>query len=161
MLGPGQLRGGGGGIEFAIQLSWLRLSAGSLAVAPTIRVGLVLGAPEVQSGAMVQLGGFKITMYRGVDSPPLGHSSVMVAGLIRHPGQMASITCRWSGKTWSRTGISMYMLIPQSSLEQSRSVAGKGGGISRDSAVPGRGATVFSLASSSSETVGWEKRHMV
>lgn len=70
MLGPGQLRGGGGGIEFAIQLSWLRLSAGSLAVAPTVRVGLVLGAPEVQSGAMVQLGGFKITMYRGVDSPP-------------------------------------------------------------------------------------------
>lgn len=126
MLGPGQLRGGGGGIEFAIQLSWLRLSAGSLAVAPTVRVGLVLGAPEVQSGAMVQLGGFKITMYRGVDSPPLGHSSVMVAGLIRHPGQMASITCRWSGKPWSRTGISMYMLIPQSSLEQSRSVAGKG-----------------------------------
>lgn len=147
MLGPGQLRGGGGGIEFAIQLSWLRLSAGSLAVAPTIRVGLVLGAPEVQSGAMVQLGGFKITMYRGVDSPPLGHSSVMVAGLIRHPGQMASITCRWSGKTWSRTGISMYMLIPQSSLEQSRSVAGKGGGISRDSAVPGRGGycVLFSL----------------
>lgn len=116
-------------------------------MAPTIRVGLVLGAPEVQSGAMVQLGGFKITMYRGVDSPPLGHSSVMVAGLIRHPGQMASITCRWSGKTWSRTGISMYMLIPQSSLEQSRSVAGKGGGISRDSAVPGRGGycVLFSL----------------
>lgn len=161
MLGPGQLRGGGGGIEFAIQLSWLRLSAGSLAVAPTVSVGLVLGAPEVQSGAMMQLGGFKITMYRSVDSPPLGHSSVMVAGLIRHPGQMASITCRWSGKTWSRTGISMYMLIPQSSLEQSRSVAGKGRRISRDGAVPGRGATVFSLASSSSETVGWEKRHMV
>lgn len=56
----------------------------------------------------------------------------------------------------------MYMLIPQSSLEQSRSVAGKGEGIS-----PGTvqylegGATVFSLASSSSEIVGWEKRHMV
>lgn len=135
--------------------------AGSLAVAPTVRVGLVLGAPEVQSGAMVQLGGFKITMYRGVDSNPLGHSSVTVAGLIRHPGQMASITCRWSGKPWSRTGISMYMLIPQSSLEQSRSVAGKGGGISRDGALPGSGATVFSLVSSSSETVGWEKRHVI
>lgn len=81
-------------------------------MAPTVRVGLVLDAPEVQSGAMVQLGGFKITMYQSVDSPPLGHSSVMVAGLIRHPGQMASVTCRWSGKTWSRTGISMYMLIP-------------------------------------------------
>lgn len=84
-------------------------------MAPTVRVRLVLDAPEVQSGAMVQLGGFKITMYQSVDSPLLGHSSVMVAGLIRHPGQMASITCRWSGKTWSRTGISMYMLIPQSS----------------------------------------------
>lgn len=41
----------------------------------------------------------------------------------------------------------MYMLIPQSSLEQSRSVAGKGGGLSRDSAVPGRGGycVLFSL----------------
>lgn len=50
----------------------------------------------VQSGVMVQVGVFKITMYRSVDSLLSCHSSAMVAGLnymrqvflkdlIRHP----------------------------------------------------------------------------
>lgn len=38
-----------------------------------------------------------------------------------HPpqGQMAAITYRWSGQTWSMAGIFTDMLISQSSLEQS------------------------------------------
>lgn len=63
---------------------------------PTVRVGLVLDALVVQSGVMVQVGVFKITMYRSVDSLLSCHSSAMVAGLnymrqvflkdlIRHP----------------------------------------------------------------------------
>lgn len=36
---------------------------------PTVRVGLVLDALAVQSGVMVRVGVFKITMYRSVDSP--------------------------------------------------------------------------------------------
>lgn len=93
-------------------------------------------------------------------APLLGHSSVMVAGLIRHPGQMASVTCRWSGKDMVEDWDFHVHANPtvQSRAGQICSKEGPEGSPGQCSTW--KGATVF-LASSSSETVGWEKCHVV